>query len=97
MEKKKQKTNVDNSQIDDEVNIGYNPNLVETNLRMIGDKSTIAEVVRLVAYIRHAVMNNLNKTIVVNIGENVVNTKFLFDVNGLEVQDYIAQDQISIN
>ena len=96
MEKKKQKTNVDNSQID-EVNIGYNPNLVETNLRMIGDKSTIAEVVRLVAYIRHAVMNNLNKTIVVNIGENVVNTKFLFDVNGLEVQDYIAQDQISIN
>lgn len=97
MEKKKQKTNVDNSQIDDEVNIGYNPNLVETNLRMIGDKSTIAEVVRLVAYIRHAVMNNLNKTIVVNIGENVVNTKFLFDVNSLEVQDYIAQDQISIN
>ena len=96
MEKKKQKTNVDNLQID-EVNIGYNPNLVETNLRMIGDKSTIAEVVRLVAYIRHAVMNNLNKTIVVNIGENVVNTKFLFDVNGLEVQDYIAQDQISIN
>lgn len=79
------------------LNVGYNPNLVDTTLRMVGDKSTIAEVVRLIAYVRHAVKNNLNKTIAVKIGDNIANSTFEFDVNGLEISDYIAQDTISIN
>jgi len=74
-----------------------NSRLVETNVKFIGDKSTISQIVMLLAYIRHAVKNNLRKDITVNIGKYVVNKELLFDVNGQEIDDFITQDFIEIN
>ena len=74
-----------------------NARLVETLVRFLGDKSTISQVVMLLAYIRHAVKNNLRKDITVQIGKNVVNKELLFDVNSQEIDDYITKDFIEIN
>lgn len=74
-----------------------NHRLVETNVRFVGDKSTISQVVMLLAYIRHAVKNNLRKDINVEIGKYVANKELLFDVNGQEIDDFISQDFIEIN
>ena len=73
------------------------PNLVETNIRIIGDKRPIIEVVKLMAYIRHAIRNNLKCEIKVKLGHNIANTPFMFDVNGLEVQDFITKNEVIIN
>ena len=74
-----------------------NARLVDTIVHFVGDKSTISQVVMLLAYVRYAVKNNLRKDIVVQIGKNVVNKELLFDVNNQEIDDYIAKDFIEIN
>ena len=74
-----------------------NARLVDTLVHFVGDKSTISQVVMLLASVRHAVKNNLRKDIVVQIGKNVVNKELLFDVNNQEIDDYIAKDFIEIN
>ena len=56
-------------------------NVVETHVRFVGNMSTISSIVKLLAYIRHAVKNNLNTDLTVHIGKNVVNTELAFDVN----------------
>ena len=74
-------------------------NLVEnpTNVKMIGNFDTICQIVNLLAYIRHAIKNNEQREIKVKIGSKVSDGKFMFDVNGLEISDKIAQDFIEIN
>lgn len=74
-----------------------NKSLVDTNVHLIGDMTTISQIVQLLAYIRHAVKNNSQQDILVKIGRNVVNTPLAMDVNGQEVKDFIAQDFIDIN
>ena len=74
-----------------------NARLVETQVRFVGDKSTISQVVMLLAYIRHAVKNNLRKDISVQLEKNVVNKELLFDGKGQEIDDYITKDFIEIN
>ena len=36
----------------------YNNNLVETTIKLVGDRTAIAQTVQLLAYIRHAIRNN---------------------------------------
>lgn len=72
-------------------------NLTETNIKMIGDNTTLCQVVLLLSYIRHAIKNNINTDINVKIGKKIANGKFLFDVNGLEIPDMIIQDTVEIN
>lgn len=74
-----------------------NRRLVETNVRFIGDKDTISQIVLLLAYIRHAVKNNLKIDIKVSIGNNIVNKELMFDVNNQEISDYITKDILAIN
>ena len=74
-----------------------NRRLVETNVRFIGDKDTISQIVLLLAYIRHAVKNNLKTDIKVSIGNNIVNKELMFDVNNQEISDYITKDILEIN
>lgn len=40
-----------------------NNNLVETDIKLLGDHKIIEQIVRLLAYIRHAVKYNLTTTI----------------------------------
>lgn len=74
-----------------------NSNLVETDVHLIGDMTTISQVIQLLAYIRNVIKNNHQKDIVVKIGKNVINVPFAMSVNAQEIKDYIAQDSIEIN
>lgn len=75
----------------------YNNSLVETNVRLVGDKTVIGQVVQLLAYIRHAVRNNMKVKIDVNIANTVANVPFMMDVNGLEVPDLVTVKKTQIN
>ena len=74
-----------------------NSNLVETNIRFLGDKSTISQIVQLLAYIRHAVKYNDHLHIDVEIGKYVMNSPLAFDVNGQEIADLVPQSTAHIN
>ncbi len=75
----------------------HNNNLVETTVRFLGDRTIIAEIVQLLAYIRNGVKNNVKGDIVVTLGQTVANPSLMMDVNGLQVPDLVVQDKIQIN
>lgn len=75
----------------------HNNNLVETTIRFLGDRTIIAEIVQLLAYIRHGVKNNAVGSITVTLGGTVANPSLMMDVNGLQVPDLVMQDKIQIN
>lgn len=75
----------------------FRRNVVDSDVRLIGDKMTICQVVQLLAYIRHAIKNNLQTEIKVKIGGKIANSDFMFAVNGLEIPDYITQPEVEIN
>ena len=75
----------------------YNNNLVETNVRLVGDKTVIAQVVQLLSYIRHAVQNNMKTKIEVDIPCTVANVQFMMDVNGMVVPDLVTVDKVQVN
>lgn len=75
----------------------YNNNLVETNVRLMGDKTIVAQVVQLLSYIRHAIRNNIKTSIQVDIPITVANAQFMLDVNGIEVPDLVTIEKTQIN
>ena len=75
----------------------FKPNLVETDVRIIGDSQAISQVVLLLAYIRHALRNNLHTKIEVEVGKDIANVDFAFDVNQQEIKDYITKESITIS
>ena len=75
----------------------FKPNLVETDVRIIGDSQAISQVVLLLAYIRHALRNNLHTKIEVEVGKDIANVDFAFDVNQQEIKDYITKENIIIS
>lgn len=68
-----------------------------SELRLIGDKMILVQIIKLLAYIRYAVKNNLKTEIKVKIGEKIANGQFMFDVNQSEISDLITQDSIEIS
>ncbi len=78
-------------------NVEQNASLVDTIVHFVGDRDTIGQIVQLLAYIRHAVKNNLETDIKVSLCKNVVNTELMFDVNNLPIKDYKTKDYIEIN
>lgn len=75
----------------------YNNSLVETNIRLVGDKTAIAQTVQLIAYIRHAIRNNQKQNIHVTISNTVANIPYMMDVNGMEVPDLVTVNNVQIN
>ena len=75
----------------------YNNNLVETHVRLMGDKTVVAQVVQLLSYIRHAVRNNLKASIQVDINNTVANVPFMLDANGVEVPDLVTVSRAQVN
>ena len=75
----------------------YNNNLVETTVRLMGDKTVVAQTIQLLAYIRHAVRNNLKTSIQVDIPITVANVPFMIDANGMEVPDLVTVNKTQIN
>ena len=75
----------------------YNNNLVEVNVRLMGDKTVVGQVLQLLSYIRHAVRNNMKTTIDVDINNTVANAPFMLDANGLEVPDLVTVSRTQVN
>lgn len=75
----------------------YNNNLVEVNVRLMGDKTVVGQVLQLLSYIRHAVRNNIKTTIDVDINNTVANVPFMLDANGLEVPDLVTVSRTQVN
>lgn len=75
----------------------HNNSLVETTVRFLGDRTIIAEIVQLLAYIRHGVKNNVSGDITVTLGATVANPSLMMDVNGMQVPDLVIQEKIQIN
>ena len=75
----------------------YNNNLVETNVRLIGDKTVVGQVLQLLSYIRHAIRNNMKTSIEVDIANTVANVPFMLDANGLEVPDLVTVNKVQVN
>jgi hypothetical protein len=75
----------------------YNNSLVDTTVRLLGDKTVVAEIVQLIAYIRHAVKNNMTKDIIVGVKNTVANVPFTFTVNDTTIPDLVTVDYTQIN
>lgn len=75
----------------------YNNNLVETNVRLMGDRTIVGQVLQLLSYIRHAIRNNMKTTIEVDIANTVANVQFMLDANGREVPDLVTVKKAQIN
>lgn len=75
----------------------YNNNIKQVDLRLMGDKTAIAQTIQLLSYIRHAIRNNLKTDITVSIKNTVANLNFMFDANGMQVPDLVTQKNIQIN
>ena len=75
----------------------YNNNLVDTNIHLMGDSTVIAQVVQLIAYIRHALKNNVKTKIEVDLPNTVANVDFMMDVNGQQVPDLVTVGKVQVN
>ena len=75
----------------------YNNNLVDTNIHLMGDSTVIAQVVQLIAYIRHALKNNVKTKIEVDLPNTVANVDFMMDVNGQQVPDLVTVGKARVN
>lgn len=75
----------------------YDPNLTDSEVKLIGDFTTICQIVKLLAYIRNTINNDEQTEITVKVGGKMSGRKLLFDVNGTEVPDVISQKYIEIN
>lgn len=81
-------------------NILRNVTLADAEMRMFGDRTVLAQVAQLVAYIRHAVKNNAPTDIKVSICKSdstVSDAEFMFDLNGCQVPDLVPQAEVFIN
>ena len=75
----------------------YNNNLVDTNVHLMGDATVVAQVVQLIAYIRHALKNNIKTKIEVDMPNTVANVDFMMDVNGQQVPDLVTVKHVQVN
>jgi hypothetical protein len=72
-------------------------NLRETDLTFFGDRATIVNVVTLLSYIRHAVMNHEDSEITVKIGKTRGDAEFEFTVNNMKTGDLITKNELEIS
>lgn len=72
-------------------------NCFETDIKIIGEKSTNAQIVVLLSYIRHFLQTQTSGEITVNIGKNVNTNFFAFQVNNQEIPDILPKEEININ
>lgn len=73
-------------------------NLVEGNMKMVGDRYTIAQAVMLLSYIRHAIRTGKKTVIKVTVGNRKSDpSSFNFILNNDEVDDLIPVENFEIN
>lgn len=69
----------------------------EADIQMFGDKTTLTQIVLLLAYIRHHIQTKTPGDIKVSIGKHLETEAFNFSVNDEEIQQIVPQKEIEIN
>lgn len=69
----------------------------ETDIKIIGDKTAIMQIVVLLSYIRHFLQNNEQGNIDVSIGKNMNSSFFGLQVNEQEIPDIYPTETVEIN
>lgn len=72
-------------------------NSFETDIKLIGDKNTITQIVILLAYIRRYLQTNTSGDIHVSIGKNMKTDFFAMQVNDQEIKDINPSENVEIN
>lgn len=70
---------------------------VETDIKLISNKSTNLQIVKLLAYITDVLKSGTEETITVNIGKNLKSDFFAIEVNGIELPQVKCKSSIDIN
>lgn len=70
---------------------------VETDIKLISNKSTNLQIVKLLAYITDVLKSGTEETITVNIGKNLKSDFFAIEVNGIELPQVKCKSRIDIN
>lgn len=69
----------------------------ETEIKLVGDMSTIREIVILLSYIRNILDEGRSQDIVVSVGKNIKAEAFGMAVNNMEIPDIKSKDTATIN
>lgn len=81
-------------------NMLKNVTLADAEIKMFGDRTILAQIAQLIAYIRYAIKNNQQTEIKLLIDKSdntVADAEFMFDLNGCQVPDLVPQSEIFIN
>jgi len=81
-------------------NMLRNVTLADAEIKMFGDRTVLAQVAQLMAYIRHAVKNDRPTEIKLSICKSdstVAGAEFMFDLNGCQVPDLVPQPEVFVN
>lgn len=91
-----------NDDLDEQIrnNMLRNVTLADAEIKMFGDRTVLAQIAQLVAYIRHAIKNDTPTEIKLSICKSdstVAGAEFMFDLNGCQVPDLVPQQEVFIN
>ena len=81
-------------------NMLRNVTLADAEIKMFGDRTVLAQIAQLVAYIRYAIKNDTPTEIKLSICKSdstVAGAEFMFDLNGCQVPDLVPQQEVFIN
>jgi hypothetical protein len=81
-------------------NMLKNVTLADAEIKMFGDRTILAQIAQLIAYIRYAIKNNQQteiKLLICKSDNTVADAEFMFDLNGCQVPDLVPQSEIFIN
>ena len=100
-EEQEQAVNPDDD-LDEQIrnNMLRNVTLADAEIKMFGDRTVLAQIAQLVAYIRHAIKNDTPTEIKLSICKSdstVAGAEFMFDLNGCQVPDLVPQQEVFIN
>lgn len=69
----------------------------EADIKLFGDKTTLTQIVLLLAYLRYHIQNKIPGELKVSIGKHLETEAFSFSVNDQEVPQVIAEKELEIN
>lgn len=69
----------------------------ETDIKLIGDKATLTQIVVLLSYIRYYLQSGTSGDIKVSVGKNMESSFFGLQVNDQEIPNIYPRDNVEIN
>lgn len=69
----------------------------DADIKIFGEKSTLTQIVFLLAFVRDMIQQKKSGDIVVSVGKHMTSDVFSFTVNDQEVPQMIAEKRLEIN